>query len=98
MAQLITSIDMTSDEDVDPDLASGWFEDLAYAFDQLPPVDRLRLAALFRDAAQHEPQPDRRASMMDLPENFGLEDDEDSQPARRAVAVPDAGVSSGQRK
>ncbi|MFE4176541.1 hypothetical protein ACFRR7_31600 [Streptomyces sp. NPDC056909] len=76
MARLITSIDMTSDEEVDSDLATGWFEDLAYAFDQLPPADRVRLAALFREVAERESRPDVRAAMRDLPESFGLEEDE----------------------
>ncbi|MFE4826187.1 hypothetical protein [Streptomyces sp. NPDC056672] len=78
MARLITSIDMTSDEEVDPDLATGWFEDLAYAFDQLPPADRVRLAALFREVTEHESRPDVRAAMRDLPESFGLEEEDEA--------------------
>ncbi|MFD8965888.1 hypothetical protein ACFV0C_12955 [Streptomyces sp. NPDC059568] len=75
MAQLITTIDLTSDEEVDPDLATTWFEELAYTLDQLPPTDRLRLAALFRRAAEQESRPEVRAAMQELPEGFGLEEE-----------------------
>ena len=78
MAQLITAIDMTSDEEVDPDVATTWFEDLADTLGRLPSADRLRLAGLFRAAAEQEARPDVRASMMELSENFGLEDEDDS--------------------
>ncbi|CAM5311597.1 hypothetical protein TPAU25S_00907 [Tsukamurella paurometabola] len=33
---LITAIDLTSDDEVDPDLATTWFEDLADTLDRLP--------------------------------------------------------------
>ena len=78
MAQLITAIDMTSDEEVDPDVATTWFEDLADTLGRLPSADRLRLAGLFRAAAEQEVRPDVRASMMELSEDFGLEDEDDS--------------------
>lgn len=78
MAQLITAIDMTSDEEVDPDVATTWFEDLADTLGRLPSADRLRLAGLFRAAAEQEARPDVRASMMELSEDFGLEDEDDS--------------------
>ncbi|MFE7215885.1 hypothetical protein ACFU93_39545 [Streptomyces sp. NPDC057611] len=78
MAQLITAIDMTSDEEVDPDLATTWFEDLAGTLGQLPPTDRLRLAGLFKAAAEQETRPHVRASMLGLPVNFGLEEEDDS--------------------
>ncbi|GGV76995.1 hypothetical protein GCM10010294_43950 [Streptomyces griseoloalbus] len=77
MAQLITAIDMTSDEEVDPDVATTWFEDLADTLGELPPADRMRLAELFRAAAEQETRPDVRASMRELPEDFGLEDEDD---------------------
>ncbi|MFF7858721.1 hypothetical protein [Streptomyces sp. NPDC007904] len=77
MAQLITAIDMTSDEEVDPDLATTWFEDLADTLGQLPPADRMRLTELFRAAAEQETRPDVRASMRELPEDLGLEDEDD---------------------
>ncbi|MEU3103152.1 hypothetical protein [Streptomyces griseoflavus] len=78
MAQLITAIDLTSDDEVDPDLATTWFEDLADTLDRLPAADRARLADLFAAAAERETRPDVRASMARLPEDLGL-DDEDGE-------------------
>ncbi|MFF1416132.1 hypothetical protein [Streptomyces sp. NPDC058280] len=78
MAQLVTAIDLRSDEEVDPDLATTWFEDLAHAFDQLPSADRLRLAALFGEAAEQESRPEVRAAMSELPEGFGLEEEDET--------------------
>ncbi|WP_190100830.1 hypothetical protein [Streptomyces griseoflavus] len=77
MAQLITAIDLTSDDEVDPDLATTWFEDLADTLDRLPAADRARLADLFAAAAERETRPDVRASMARLPEDLGLDDEDD---------------------
>ncbi|MEW2295684.1 hypothetical protein ABZ719_23750 [Streptomyces sp. NPDC006743] len=76
MAQLITAVEMTSDEEVDPALATAWFDDLAGTLGELPPADRLRLAGLFKAAADQETRPDVRALMMELPEHFGLEEED----------------------
>ncbi|GGV52277.1 hypothetical protein GCM10010293_64640 [Streptomyces griseoflavus] len=77
VAQLITAIDLTSDDEVDPDLATTWFEDLADTLDRLPAADRARLADLFAAAAERETRPDVRASMARLPEDLGLDDEDD---------------------
>ncbi|WP_431986811.1 hypothetical protein [Streptomyces griseoflavus] len=77
MAQLITAIDLTSDDEVDPDLATTWFEDLADTLDRLPAAERARLADLFAAAAERETRPDVRASMARLPEDLGLDDEDD---------------------
>jgi hypothetical protein len=79
LAQLITAIDVTDDEEVDPDLATKWFENVAYNFHQLSASDRHKLAILFREAASRETNPEFRAAMLEVPENLGLEDDEDAQ-------------------
>lgn len=76
MAQLVTAIDMTDEDDVDPDLATTWFEDVADNLGRLSAEDRQRLAALFREAAMEETRPDFREAMLEVPENFGLEDDD----------------------
>jgi len=76
-AQLVAAIDLTDDEEVDPDLASGWFEGVAAEFDQLGDEDRRKLADLIRQAAAEERNPKFRAAMLAIPESFGLEDEED---------------------
>lgn len=78
MAQMITAIDMTTEDEVDPDLATTWFEDVAAQFDGLGNEDRRGLAQLFRQVAAEETQPRFREAMMSIPESFGLEDDEDA--------------------
>jgi hypothetical protein len=75
MAQLITAIDATSDDEVDPGLASGWFDDVAAAFNQMSDADRQRLAELFRQAAARETRSEVRRAILELPDNFGLEED-----------------------
>lgn len=77
MAQLVTAIDMTDEDEVDPDVATTWFEDLADQLGRLPAEDRHRLAALFRQAAMEETRPEFREAMLEVPENFGLEDDDE---------------------
>ncbi len=79
MAQLVTTIDMTDEDEVDPDLVTTWFEDVAYNLGRLSTEDRHRLAALFREAAMEETRPEFREAMLEVPENFGLEDDEDDE-------------------
>ncbi|MFJ2953989.1 hypothetical protein [Streptomyces sp. NPDC087270] len=78
MAQMISAIDLTTDDEVDPDLATTWFEDVAAQFDGLETEDRSKLAQLFRQAAAEEAQPRFRNAMMSIPESFGLEEDEDA--------------------
>ncbi|WP_329366186.1 hypothetical protein OG896_16460 [Streptomyces sp. NBC_00669] len=78
MAQMISAIDMTTDDEVDPDLATTWFEDVAAQFDGLSDEDRRGLAQLFRQVAAGETQLRLREAMMSIPESFGLEDDEDA--------------------
>ncbi|MFE9399773.1 hypothetical protein [Streptomyces flavidovirens] len=79
MAQLVTAIDLTDEDDVDPDLATTWFEDVADNLGKLSADDRHRLAALFREAAMEETRPEFREAMLEMPENFGLEDDDDDR-------------------
>jgi hypothetical protein len=79
MAQLVTAIDLTDEDDVDPDLATTWFEDVADHLGRLSTEDRHRLAALFREAAMEETRPDFREAMLEVPENFGLEDDDEDE-------------------
>lgn len=75
MAQLITAIEATSDDEVDPDLATRWFEDVAAGLDQLSKADRQRLAEIFRQTAARQARPQARRAMLGLPDDFGLEED-----------------------
>jgi|GEM_PF-4665663 len=74
LARMVSSIDLTTDEEVDPDLATAWFDDVADRFARLDPDDRAALAALFRRAAAEEPRAELREAMLSIPEDFGLVD------------------------
>jgi hypothetical protein len=77
LVQLVTSIDLTDDEEVDPDLATTWFEDVAYELQRLPAADRTALATLIHRLAEEETNESRRVALLEFPESFGLEDPDD---------------------
>ncbi|MCD0485628.1 hypothetical protein LO771_25375 [Streptacidiphilus sp. ASG 303] len=77
LARLATDIDLTDDEEVDPDLATRWFEDLAYRLDQLSREDRSKLAEIVRQMAERESVPARRGALLEFPENLGLDQDDE---------------------
>ncbi|MFD5813083.1 hypothetical protein [Streptomyces sp. NPDC127038] len=74
LANLLISIDMTDDDDVDPDVCVPWFEDIADKFNQLSVEDRHRLAQIIREVASREPDAQRQAALLETPEHLGLED------------------------
>jgi hypothetical protein len=77
LAQLVIAIDLTDDEEVDPDLATTWFEDVAYTLNQLPQSARSGLAALVRRLADEESDPVRRNALLEFPESFGLDEEDE---------------------
>ncbi|MGF0175897.1 hypothetical protein ACQF36_37125 [Streptomyces sp. Marseille-Q5077] len=76
MAHLVAAVDTSTDEEASPDAASRWFEYPAYLFDRLGAEDRHRLADLFRDAAMKEPEGTWRDALLEVPDGFGLNEDE----------------------
>ncbi|MFC5219556.1 hypothetical protein [Streptomyces coerulescens] len=76
MAHLVAAVDTSTDEEASPDAASRWFEYPASLFHRLGAQDRHRLADLFRDAARKEPEGTWRDALLELPEAFGLDEDE----------------------
>ncbi|MGN9783081.1 hypothetical protein ACTMTF_16735 [Nonomuraea sp. ZG12] len=69
---LVISIELTDDEDIDPDVATTLTEPVGYLLNSLPEEDRQTLAALFREVAEEEQGAERRALAMDFPEAMGL--------------------------
>jgi hypothetical protein len=69
------SIDLTDDDEVDPDLATTWFEDITAELDRLSESDRAALATLIRRLAREEIDEARRAALLEFPESFGLDDE-----------------------
>ncbi|MEU0783361.1 hypothetical protein ABZ341_17525 [Streptomyces sp. NPDC006173] len=77
LANLMISIDMTDDEDVDPDACVPWFEDVAHKLSRLTADDRHRLAKVIREVADREPDAQRQAALLETPDHLGLEDPDD---------------------
>ncbi|MFD6555006.1 hypothetical protein [Streptomyces sp. NPDC058398] len=77
LANLTVSIDMTDDEDVDPDVCVPWLEDVADKLNQLSTDDRYRLAQVIREVAGREPDARRQAALLETPYHLGLEDPDD---------------------
>ncbi|KAB1977982.1 hypothetical protein [Streptomyces triticiradicis] len=77
LANLTVSIDMTDDEDVDPDVCVPWLEDVVDKLGRLSTDDRHRLARMIREVAGREPDARRRAALLETPYHLGLEDPDD---------------------
>ncbi|MGW6547509.1 hypothetical protein ACWGBH_32380 [Streptomyces massasporeus] len=75
-ASLLVSIDLTDDEDLDPDIASEIVEPVAALARELGHGERAELARAIQAAAESETDPVRRRSMRSLPEDIGLLDED----------------------
>jgi hypothetical protein len=75
-AGLLVSIDLTDDDDLDPDVASEIVEPIAAMARELAPAERTELASLIQAAAESEIDPVRQRSMRSLPEDIGLVDED----------------------
>jgi hypothetical protein len=75
-ASVLVSIDMSDDDDIDPDIATKIFEQLPMMFDGVSKEDRMILAAIMIEWSELEDIPERRQAMADLPENLGLLDED----------------------
>ncbi|MEV6200883.1 maleylpyruvate isomerase N-terminal domain-containing protein [Streptomyces sp. NPDC051771] len=75
LAGLVTAVE-TSDEDVlDPDTAVRWLEDTGYVLRGLGAADRHALDRLFREAARRQPPGPRREDLLLVSGGFGLDED-----------------------
>ncbi|MFF3611238.1 hypothetical protein [Streptomyces sp. NPDC002580] len=78
LANLVVSIDLSDDDDVDPDVCVPWLEDVAATLNQLSAEDRHRLARIIREVAAGESDTRRQAALLETPDHFGLEDSDDA--------------------
>jgi hypothetical protein len=69
---LVVSIDLTDDDDIDPDVATSLLEPVAALLQDVAEDDRRALIDLFTECAQDEQDPDRRMTADDLPGALGL--------------------------
>ncbi|WP_327137647.1 hypothetical protein OG585_33455 [Streptomyces sp. NBC_01340] len=70
--ELIISIELTDDDDIDPDVSTTIIEPVGYLLNNVPDNIRNDLVRLFREVAEGEEVPDRRAMAIDFPEAMGL--------------------------
>jgi hypothetical protein len=70
--ELIISIELTEDEEIDPDVATTIVEPVGFLLTDVPEDAREQLVRLFREVAQDEDNPERRAMADEFPEAIGL--------------------------
>ncbi|MFJ6655833.1 hypothetical protein ACIQNG_05630 [Streptomyces sp. NPDC091377] len=73
---LVVSIDLTDDEDIDPDVATDILEPAAALFRDLSEEGRREVTSLVLECAELEENPERRRVILGLPEAIGLLDED----------------------
>ncbi|MFI5758760.1 hypothetical protein [Streptomyces sp. NPDC051569] len=69
---VVVSIDLTDDEDIDPDIATDILEPAAALFRNLSEEGRREVTSLVLECAELEENPERRSVILELPEAIGL--------------------------
>ncbi|MYZ36308.1 MULTISPECIES: hypothetical protein [unclassified Streptomyces] len=69
------SIDLTDDEDIDPDIATDILEPAAALFRDLSEEGRREVTSLILECAELEENPERKRAILGLPEAIGLLDE-----------------------
>jgi hypothetical protein len=72
LVDLVASIELTSDDELDPDLAAAWLDDVAAALEGLSDPDRHDLVRLINEMARATRDENRRDVLVDLPDDLGL--------------------------
>ncbi|GLY87615.1 hypothetical protein [Actinoallomurus iriomotensis] len=72
LVEIIISIDLSDDEDIDPDIATNILEPTARLLQRTSGEDRRALVALLAECGEEETDPERRMTALDLPGALGL--------------------------
>ncbi|MFE1270897.1 maleylpyruvate isomerase N-terminal domain-containing protein [Streptomyces sp. NPDC058758] len=72
LAGLVTAVETSDEEVLDPDAATAWLEDTGKVLAGLGTADRRALDRLFHEAALREPSGARRQRLLAVSEGFGL--------------------------
>ncbi len=75
LIDLAVSIDLTSDDEIDPETATTLLDDLAAALEDLSDADRDELLDYIEELADATKDPDRKDVLLDLPDTLALTDD-----------------------
>lgn len=70
--EIVISIDLSDDDDIDPDVATSLLEPVAALLQSATGDDRSALVDLLTECAQEETIPERRMAALDLPGALGL--------------------------
>lgn len=70
VADVATSLDLSGDEAVSVDFATGLLEDLAAGCEAIADNDRSTVARLIAEYAHEQPDANRKRTMLDLPESL----------------------------
>ncbi|WP_432176694.1 hypothetical protein [Streptomyces sp. Tue6028] len=73
---VVVSIDLTDDEDIDPDIATDILEPAAALFRDLSGEGRQEVTSLILECAELEENPERKRAILGLPEAIGLLDED----------------------
>ncbi|MFE5590672.1 maleylpyruvate isomerase N-terminal domain-containing protein [Streptomyces sp. NPDC056549] len=75
LAELVTAVETSDDEVLDPDTAVKWLENTGHTLSRLEAADRRALDGLFREAALRQPPGPWREDLLMVSEGFGLTED-----------------------
>ncbi|KAA6216485.1 maleylpyruvate isomerase N-terminal domain-containing protein [Streptomyces filamentosus] len=75
LAGLVTAVETSDEEVLDPDTAVKWLEHTGHVLAGLGAADRRALDALFREAALREPPGPWREELLKVSAGFGLDED-----------------------
>ncbi|MEU6409028.1 hypothetical protein [Microbispora sp. NPDC046933] len=73
---IVVSIDLTDDEDIDPDIATDILEPAAALFRDLSDEGRREVTSLILECAELEDNPERKRAILEFPEAIGLLDED----------------------
>lgn len=75
LVDLAVSIELSSDDEIDPRTATTLLDDLAASLDDLSDAERDEIVDYIEDQAESTRDPDRREVLLELPDTLALTDD-----------------------
>jgi hypothetical protein len=72
-ASVVVSIDLSDDEEIDPDVATKILEPVSALLVSAPRQDQIEISRLITSAAEKEENPARRDAIRGLPDALGIE-------------------------